>query len=309
MIASMDKTIKQLAIIGSTASGKSHLAVTLAKKTNAFILSLDSLSLYKEIDIVSAKPMLKEREGIRHYGIDVISANEHFDVTLFIKLYQEAYREAQEKNKNLIIVGGTSFYLKSLIEGISPLPTMNTSIIQKVKEALLDLDKAYRMLSSLDPTYMQNIASNDRYRIEKALGILYASAEAPSYYFAKHPPIPIIIGRVPIYRIITDKSILRSRITRRTREMLKNGLIDEVAYLEKYYTRAPNCMKAIGIIETLSYLDGTYDKSMLEDKIITHTARLAKRQKTFNQSQFSEHIALDLESLEKKIVADIENDL
>ncbi len=305
MIASMDRSIKQLAIIGSTASGKSHLAVTLAKKVNALILSLDSLSVYREIDIVSAKPTLQEREGIGHYGIDVISPNEHFDVTLFIKLYQKAYQEAQEKNKNLIIVGGTSFYLKSLAEGISPLPTMNPLAIQKVKEALLDFDKAYRMLSSLDPIYMQKIASNDRYRIEKALGILYASGETPSSYFAQNPPLPTIIGALPIYRIITDKSILRSRIVKRTRQMLQNGLIDEVAYLEKQYTRTPNCMKAIGIIETLSYLDGVYDKSMLEEKIITHTARLAKRQKTFNQSQFGEHIALDLESLEKKIIEDM----
>ena len=84
----MDRSIKQLAIIGSTASGKSHLAVTLAKKANALILSLDSLSVYRDIDIASAKPTLQEREGIGHYGIDVISPNEHFDVTLFIKLYQ-----------------------------------------------------------------------------------------------------------------------------------------------------------------------------------------------------------------------------
>ncbi len=301
----MNKSIKQLAIIGSTASGKSHLAVTLAKKVNAIILSLDSLSLYKEIDIVSAKPTIQEQEGIKHYGIDEISPNEHFDVTLFIELYQKAHQEAQEKNKNLIIVGGTSFYLKSLMEGISPLPTMNPLATQKVKEALLNLDKAYKMLSSLDPTYMQNIASNDRYRIEKALGILYATTEAPSYYFAQHPAIPTIIGRLPVYQITTDKSILRSRITKRTKLMLENALIDEVAYLEKRYTRTPNCMKAIGIKETLNYLDGIYDKSMLEEKIITNTARLAKRQKTFNQSQFNEHTALDLESLEKKIIEEM----
>lgn len=306
MMASMNNTVKQLAIIGPTASGKSSLAIGIAKKWNALILSLDSLSLYKEIDIVSAKPVRQEQEGIRHYGIDVIYPDRPFDVTLFAKVYQEAYLSAEKKGKNLIIVGGTGFYLKSLIDGISPLPPKDERVTQKVYNAMLNREEAYQILSGLDPHYMHAIAVGDSYRIQKALEIYYATNIKPSHYFRNNPPRSAIRGQLPLYRILTDKTLLRSRIAKRTAQMLQRGLIDEVAYLERKYSRTPHCMKAIGIKETLMYLDGLYDRNTLEEKISTNTARLAKRQTTFNQSQFENHLSLDLESLEKRIMKEIE---
>jgi len=101
------ENIKQLAIIGSTASGKTSLAVKVAKQLDAYILSLDSLSIYKEIDIVSAKPTKEEQDGIQHFGIDTIYPNEAFDVTTFIKLYNKVYSKCIKESKNLVIVGGT----------------------------------------------------------------------------------------------------------------------------------------------------------------------------------------------------------
>lgn len=298
----MNQPIRQLAIIGPTASGKSRLAVSIAQQTNAIILSLDSLSLYREINIVSAKPTIEEQGGIEHYGIDLLYPDESFDVTLFGRLYLDVYKRAREEGKNLIIVGGTSFYLKSLIEGISPLPPKEKGVAKKVNEAILDMGEAYKMLLDLDPRYMSGIAPNDSYRIQKALEILYSADESPSAYFRKNPPLPTIIGKLPLYRIAIERALLRNRIHQRTIEMLQNGLIDEVAELEKKYARTPHCMKAIGIKETLTYLDGTYDIDTLEEKITTNTARLAKRQTTFNQSQFENHLSLDMESLEKRIL-------
>jgi len=306
MIAPMKKSIRQLAIIGPTASGKSALAVKIAKEINAHILSLDSLSLYKEIDIVSAKPTLKEREGIVHYGIDLLYPDEPFDVTIFAGLYQRVLREAKKDGKDLIIVGGTSFYLKILIDGISPLPPLKGSTLQKVKKAMTDKNKAYQMLYELDPHYMSNIASNDSYRIEKALTIYYGSNMAPSHYFKNNPPQPVIKEPIPLYHILTERDQLRSRIARRTAHMLQLGLIDEVAFLEKKYTRTPHCMKSIGIKETLDYLDGKLDRKRLEEKISVNTSRLAKRQVTFNQSQFEKIISLDIKSLEKRVLKDLQ---
>ena len=294
--------VKQIAIIGPTASGKSTLAVDIAKKMNAIILSLDSLSLYKEIDIVSAKPTMEEQEGVTHLGIDLIYPDQQFDVTLFQSLYREAHSLAVTDNKNLVIVGGTSFYLKVLTDGISTLPTLDEEAGRKVNDAMADKGEAYRMLSDLDPEYMQNIALNDVYRIEKALEIFYASGIKPSQYFKKNLPISSIVGKIDIYNIATEKSTLRSRIKNRTEKMLKQGLIDEVSYLEKKYTRSPNCMKAIGIKETLSYLDGLYSKSILKEKIVTNTARLAKRQVTFNRTQFDNITSLEIRELEKRIL-------
>ena len=98
-------SFNQIAIIGSTASGKTAKAIEYAKKNNANILSLDSLAIYKEIDIVSAKPTLKEQDGVKHFGLDIIYPNDSFDVTLFIKLYKEAKTESIKEGKSLVIVG------------------------------------------------------------------------------------------------------------------------------------------------------------------------------------------------------------
>ncbi len=291
------QNFKQLALIGSTASGKTALSIKLAHKMNAYILSIDSLSIYKEIDIVSAKPTLEEREGIEHFGLDYLYPNENFDVTVFIKLYHEVYKKCLQDSKNLVIVGGTSFYLKMLIDGISKLPTINENTKQEAKEHLQDLEKTYDWLYSLDSVYMSNIKTNDPYRIEKALHIYLETKLTPTEYFKLFPPKPTITNELPVYQIAIQREELRKRIALRTQLMIEDGLIDEICSLESKYSRKPNCMKSIGIKETLAYLDGIYDKEMLIEKITVNTARLAKRQKTFNNSQFENVIRGSVEEL------------
>lgn len=293
------RNIRQIAIIGSTASGKTSLAVKVAKHLDAHILSLDSLSIYKEIDIVSAKPTLEEQEGIVHFGIDVIYPDESFDVTTFIKLYHSVYKKCQDEDKALVIVGGTSFYLKMLIDGVSELPLINEATKKETSTLLLDLPKAYHLLQKIDPIYMSTIESKDRYRIEKALNIYLETGMSPSDYFKENPPLPTITSPLPIYQIVWERELLRKRIAARTRLMIDQGLIDEICRLEQTYTRTPNCMKAIGIKETLAYLDGHYNKELMIEKITTNTSRLAKRQKTFNNSQFDNVIKGSVEALEK----------
>ncbi|HIQ28199.1 MAG TPA: tRNA (adenosine(37)-N6)-dimethylallyltransferase MiaA [Sulfurovum sp.] len=293
------KNFQQIALIGPTASGKTALSVKVAHKMNAYILSLDSLSIYKDINIVSAKPTVEERQDIQHFGIDYIYPNENFDVTTFIKLYKNIQNKCIQENKNLVIIGGTSFYLKMLIDGISELPTISESTLLEAEIYLKDIQKTYTWLSKIDKAYMSNIASNDRYRIEKALCIYLETKHIPTEYFAVHPPIPSISSLLPIYQISWDRALLRERISQRTKNMLEDGLIDEICMLEKKYGRSPNCMKSIGIVETLQYLDGNYNRKMLIDKITTNTARLAKRQTTFNNSQFNNVTKGSVDALEK----------
>ncbi|MDQ7086159.1 MAG: isopentenyl transferase family protein [Sulfurovum sp.] len=180
--------IKQLAIIGATASGKTSLAIALAHKMNAYILSLDSLSVYHSIDIASAKPSLEEREGIVHFGIDTLYPHENFDVTHFITLYHQVYAQCIKEQKNLILVGGTSFYLKMLIEGISPVPSISAKTQKSVETYMRDIPKTYAWLLGLDAPYMSAIASQDAYRIEKALQIYLETSLTPTAYFVKYPP-------------------------------------------------------------------------------------------------------------------------
>lgn len=290
-------TFEQLALIGPTASGKTALAIELAHKINANILSLDSLAIYKEIEIASAKPSINERANIPHFGIDILFPNEAFDVTTFVKLYEKVKDNSIKENKNLIIVGGTSFYLNILLKGISELPKISEKTHKKTIEKLSNIHDAYNFLQKLDPTHMQTIELKDRYRIEKMLNLYFETEMIPSEYFKQNPAVPTISTDLPIYEIEVERDILRQRISKRTTKMIEMGLIDEVIYLEKTYTREPNPMKSIGIKEVLSYLDGDYTRNQMQEKIITHTAQLAKRQRTFNKSQFQNKIQLPLSEL------------
>ena len=286
--------MKELAIIGTTASGKTALSLDLASKTNSIILSLDSLCIYKEIDIVSAKPTAIERDGIIHFGIDEIYPNENFDVVEFLKLYEKAKNYAKTNSKNLIIVGGTGFYLKAIIDGIS------TGVDTKIK---LDIshDEAYELLYKLDKNYMQKIEKNDKYRVEKAYAIYKQSGLTPTQFFEKNKKEPLSKD-LKIFEIVWEKDELINRIKQRTKQMIKSNLIDEIIYLEKKYTRSPNCMASIGIVETLEYLDGKIDKIELEEKIAQNTIKLAKRQNTFNKGQFLNKISNSLDGLNSEII-------
>lgn len=286
--------MKEIAIIGSTASGKTALSLEIANKTNSIILSLDSLCVYKEIEIASAKPTLEERGNIVHFGIDEVYPNEEFDVIKFIELYKKAKDYAIKNDKNLIIVGGTGFYLKALIDGLS------LGIENKTK---LDISpfEAYDLLYEIDKEYMQKIEKNDRYRIEKAYSIYKQTGLSPSLYFEKNPKIALAKD-LKIFEILWEKDELKKRIALRTNQMIKSGLIDEVIYLEKTYTRKPNCMSSIGIIETLEYLDGKLSKKELEEKISLNTSKLAKRQNTFNKGQFLNKTSNIIENLNSDII-------
>ena len=208
--------MKELAIIGTTASGKTALSLEIANKTNSIILSLDSLCVYKEIDIASAKPTKIERGDIVHFGIDEVFPNEKFDVIEFLNLYKNAKEYAEKNMKNLIIVGGTGFYLKALVDGISDGLKENTNLD-------MSLNDTYNLLYSLDKDYMQKIEPNDKYRVEKAYSIYKQSGLTPSEYFLKNPKIALS-PNLPIFEILWEKDELTNRISLRTKQMIKSGL-------------------------------------------------------------------------------------
>jgi len=207
----------------------------------------------------------------------------------------------KKDNKNLIIIGGTSFYLKSLMQGLSKIPTITEKTIQIVNSKLKNLPKCYDFLMGIDPLYMKSITSNDRYRIEKALLIYESSNIIPTKWFELNPPKPII-KNIDIFNIEVDREILRERISQRTQQMYRLGLIDEICYLEQKYSRLPNAMGAIGIVEVLEYLDGKVTQEKMLENISIHTAQLAKRQQTFNRTQFKNVVNAPLEKLESIIL-------
>jgi len=292
---------KEFAIIGSTASGKTDLALSFAKKHDSIILSLDSLSVYKEIDIASAKPTIIERGDIKHFGIDCIFVNETFNVQIFINEYLKASNEADRLSKSLIIVGGTSFYLKSLLNGLSDVPTISNKTTKKVKELLENRTEAHSFLESIDPIHAKKIPPADSFRMLKALQIYFETNLTPTNYFKENPAKPIIKS-IEIFNITTEREELQKRIAIRTEKMVNVGIIDETAYLEKEFGRSYNPMQSIGIKEVLGFLDGRYKKYKMKELITIHTAQLAKRQTTFNKGQFQTAISGSLKDLTNKLM-------
>ncbi|MDA3079314.1 MULTISPECIES: tRNA (adenosine(37)-N6)-dimethylallyltransferase MiaA [unclassified Campylobacter] len=283
----------EFALIGTTASGKSDLALKIAKEFNGVILSLDSLSVYKEINIASAKPTALELESVKHFGINLIFPNEYFSVGEFIKEYEKAKSYAQNLQIPLIITGGSGFYLKAMMSGLAPK-------IGDIK-CDLNLEQIYELILKIDPEFGSKFSKNDKFRLEKWYSIYATTGEIPSKFLHENTAEPII-SNLQIFEILWDREVLRDRIKIRTEKMLENGLIDEAKYLFDKYGFETKSLNSIGLKECGEFLRGELGKNELYEQICTHTAQLAKRQRTFNKSQFLENkISQDLTNLENSI--------
>lgn len=259
----------ELAIIGTSASGKSDIANALADEFQAVILSLDSLCVYEEINIASAKP---DTTGLEYFGINLLSVTQHFNVALFFDEYKKAKNRALKLDKPLIIVGGTSFYLKALMSGLS----------QRVKEQDVKLsnDAIYELMKKVD--LRAKIAPNDTYRLKKWLNIYEQTGQIPSEFLQNSLQEPLI-KELEIYELVVDKEILRKRVEFRTQNMLKMGLIEEARALFAHFSSDLKPLNSIGLKETRLFLQGLISKDELFTLITTHTMQLAKRQRTFNK--------------------------
>lgn len=284
-----------IALIGATCSGKSALALTLAKQINAHIFSIDSLSIYKEINIASAKPDKSELDSIKHYAINALNPNEHVSVGIFIKLLESALQDCKKENKNLVIVGGSSFYLKSILDGLSQdiesrfyhHEILNAPLLQK-----------YEFLFKIDSKYANLISQNDSYRINKALQIFFSTNLTPSAYFALNPRVCILeSSNIKIFNLVCDREILIKKINLRTKAMIEKGLINEAQYILQKYGENIQAFKSIGLKECLAYLRGSITLNELESQIAIHTRQLAKRQVTFNKTQFKNYHITALDSI------------
>lgn len=291
-----------IALIGASASGKSALGLALAREFDIEIFSLDSLSIYKYIDIASAKPSIDELNEVTHYAIDVLEPNQKCSVMTFWNLLDKAIQTSKQKGKRaLLIVGGSSFYLKSMVDGLSPMPQLNSQIVTHAQS----IDKPFEFLQRIDSAYCAGISPNDTYRIQRALEIYFATQSTPSAYFTTHKKITMpALENLCIFSLQMPRETLRERIFKRTRQMIDKGLIDEVKFLSQHYPLDSQIFKAIGIKETLHYLNLTpkeQDTNALCEQIATHTAQLAKRQTTFNRTQFPTAKSLPLDSLTQEL--------
>lgn len=294
--------MRLIAIIGASGSGKSALAHRIAIEQNCEIFSLDSLSIYKYIDIASAKPTPLEQAQVRYHALNLLEPSQKSNAMLFKNLLLQTLTDLKENAPHtpLLIVGGSSFFLKSIIDGLSPMPPLQS--YEKWADSLGDLAAKYNVLCEIDSTYAHNIKPNDSYRICKALALFKATNMPPSVYFANHRKEPLGYD-VEIFSLECERNELRERIAKRTKAMIQQGVVEEVQkVLESYGTQAP-ALRAIGTKECVEFLQGKIPSlQKLQEQIFFHTCQLAKRQRTFNHTQFSRITHLQEYDLEKALI-------
>ena len=277
----MDKP-KVIVIWGPTASGKTSLSISLAKKINGEIVSCDSMQIYKEMDIGSAKPTVEEMQEIKHYLVDFVSPEKRYSVSEYKEDASKAIEEIINKGKTPIIVGGTGLYLNSLIYNIQ-YNEMEVDLnyrreLEKEAEEY-GLEVLYNRAKEIDPEAMEKVSANDKKRITRVLEIYNATGRNKTELEKKsRKEVPY---NYLIFGINMERSILYDRINKRVDIMLEQGLIEEVKNLINKYSNMPTAMQGLGYKEVKEFLDGNISKEEMIEKIKMETRRYAKRQITW----------------------------
>ena len=272
-----------IVICGPTASGKTSLSIELAKKINGEIISADSMQIYKDMNIGSAKVTEKEAQGIKHYLIDIISPEERYSVADFKRDAKKAIEEILKKGKTPIIVGGTGLYINSLIYEIE---YPNIKVDENYRKQLQEIEKKeglqplYEKACKIDPIAMQKISPNDSKRIIRVLEIYQATGKTKTQQEAESR-LQEIPYQYKVFVINMDREILYNRINKRVDSMLESGLIEEVKMLLKKYKQFPTAMQGLGYKEVKQFLDGKISKEEMINQIKQESRRYAKRQLTW----------------------------
>ena len=275
---------KVIVIAGPTASGKTSLSIELAKKINGEIVSADSMQIYKDMNIGSAKPTPEEMQGIKHYMIDVVSPDERFSVAEYKKHAEKAIKEIIENGKTPIIVGGTGLYINSLIYGIEynevPLNEEYRNELENIATMPGGLNQLYKKACQIDKLAMEKISPNDKKRIIRVLEIYNATGKTKTELEIKSRQKEIQYD-YRVFAINMERNILYERINKRVDIMLENGLIEEVKKIVEKYSKYPTAMQALGYKEVVEYFDKKITKEEMIEKIKQETRRYAKRQLTW----------------------------
>ncbi len=294
---------KVIVICGPTASGKTGLSIELAKKIKGEIVSCDSMQIYKDMTVGTAKPTENEMQGIKHYLIDCVSPDTRYSVADFKKDATYAIQDIFKKGKVPIVVGGTGLYIESLIYGIEYNEIKTDLKYREKLEQIIQkegLNILYEKAKKIDPEAIKKISENDKKRICRILEIYHSTGKTkteleiesrkkgPDFNFA-------------LFGITMDREKLYERINHRVDIMLEKGLIQEVKELISKYKEFPTAMQGLGYKEVVGYLQEKYSKDEMIEKIKMETRRYAKRQLTWFK-KYDNIIWLDgLDSIQNNI--------
>ena len=281
-----------ICIAGPTASGKTALAVQLAKAYNGEVVSCDSMQIYKDMDIGTAKPTVEEMEGIPHHMLSVAAPQEDFSVSRYCEMATPIVDDIIGRGKTAIIAGGTGLYMDALIRGNAFAPYPSTGMREKLEQQadLAGMESMLSLLKTIDPDSAARLHVKDRKRILRALEVYYETGETITQHNLKTQKIPPRYN--PIWFALEDENRqdLYERIDKRVDLMLNAGLIEEIkSLLARGIPKKCTAMQAIGYKEFVDFLDGNCTVQEAADLVKQASRHYAKRQLTWFRRNPSIH--------------------
>jgi tRNA dimethylallyltransferase len=269
-------------LVGPTGAGKTRVAVWLAKRINAEIVSADSMSVYRGMDIATAKPSVAQRKEVPHHLIDVVELTDSFSVGLYRKLATAAIQDIGERGKVALVCGGTGLYVRSLLDGLFEGPEADWELRARLRAEAQHkgTEALHARLKTVDPLAAEKVSPNDLRRLVRALEV-YEKTHRPISEFQdqwkqNNTPAP------PIFGLTMHREALYSRIDERVEEMFRRGLVEETRRLLGRGLRSNRtAMQAIGYKEVIGFLEGEYSLEEAERILKRNTRRYAKRQLTW----------------------------
>lgn len=277
----VNEKISIISIVGPTASGKTDLSINLALKLDTEIISADSMQIYKEFNILSAKPEKEKLSLVKHHLIDFLSVSEEFSVSKFINLSEKYINEIHSQGKIPILVGGTGLYVDSLLKGLkfeSKKSSENSEVIKSLDN--LSGEELFKILEKIDPVSSEKIHINNVKRLKRAIEFFYQEGYPISCQVENSKKIisPYKVCRIGLN--FESRDILYDRINKRVDEMFERGIEEEVKLISKLKLSKTSSM-AIGYKEVLPYVLGNCSKEEAKEELKKATRRYAKRQLTW----------------------------
>jgi tRNA dimethylallyltransferase len=273
-------------LTGATAVGKTAVGIALARRLDAAIVSLDSMAIYRGMDIGTAKPSPAQRAAVPHHLVDIVHPADEFSVAQYVDAAAEAIGAIRARGQNVLFVGGTPLYLKSLLRGLFDGPPADWQLRNEIEQELVQVGQQalYERLKQIDPVAASNIHPHDTRRLIRALEVYRATGEPIS-----HQQLQFEEGRPAdacrVFVLRRRREELHARIESRVNGMIEAGLLNEVRSLTaEGRTLGRTARQAVGYRESLEYLAGQYDQQEMVERIKARTRRFAKRQGTWFRS-------------------------
>ena len=270
-------------LTGATASGKTGVSLSLAQAIDAEIISLDSMAIYRGMNVGTAKPSAEQQSKIAHHLIDICDPNENFSTSQFYELAREKVSEIWGRGKTVLFVGGTALYLKTMLRGLFEGPPADWEFRKEIEDEIAEMGDEFlhQRLKMVDPIAAHNLHPNDHRRIIRALEVFKVTGKPLSHlqmeFDEKTDP-----ENCRVFALRHDRAILHQRIEQRVKSMFENDLLGEVsAILQQYDHLSRTAAQAVGYKEAIDHLNGEMTLDEATERVRIRTRRFARHQETW----------------------------